>query len=985
MKKKPFCRSLLLMALACWRWTAVAQTYTEAYTFSTFAGLAASGSADGVGTQAQFNFPVGLVVDSSGNTFVADSYNHTIRKITPAGVVTTFAGVAGYYGADDGTGEAARFYYPTGIAMDNAGNFYVADQYNGEIRKITPAGVVTTIAGNTGIFGTNDGVGSAAQFFFPGSIAVDSQTNLFVDDVGNHTIRKITPAGVVSTYAGQPGQMGTNDGPALSARFGGNTISSGIAVDGSGNVFVADTGNFTIRKITPAGVVSTFAGIPGVILPIQGQNATNFSFQYPGGVATDKFGNVYVADSGDEMIRKLSPSGLMVTNLAGNGIGVADGTGASARFNFPSGIALDSTGKIYVSDTANNAIRKMTQTGSVTTIAGAGTTSGGGTDGTADTARFHGPLGAVASPNGEIYVADTDNHVIREISPAGVVSTLAGLDSAPGTNDGIGTDANFNNPHGIAADSSGNLYVADAGNGTIRMVTPDGIVTTIAGRPGVFGTNDGLAHLATFGGSAGANGLGGLAVDGASNIYVVECNSETVRKITPQGFVTTIAGVPFSSGTNDGPKGVSQFQFGFNAGVTVDAATNLYIADTYNHTIRKITPAGMTSTFAGQIGVFGADDGLASTATFVAPNGITADSSGNLYVSDGYTIRKLEFNGSVWTISTLGGSPVYGTGSADGVGMNARFSDLSFPTVDSFGTLYIADSINNTIRKGVFTQFGAAAFSQVSASPQTGSLQVTLLPPEVGGQWRFPWEVGWHNSGDVAGNLSPGGYPVEFRSIPGYLAVPAALTTSNAVVITAGVTTSITNNYYPTIAPTDTNSAAGLLGVFLGANPPAGAGWRFLGDTTPYFPSGFTTNLLPGTYLIEFAGPFTNRATPPNASVQVFSGQPSFISVSYAFAAPPPAAVLTPVPVQSGLISDVTDYPYGFNGQLQSDVGYGSGVAVQSNVVLTCAHLDFNDETLGYVSGAYWFLQQEKPYYTPSPLTARGWVRPQRLCHATEQ
>ncbi len=316
------------------------------------------------------------------------------------------------------------------------------------------------------------------------------------------------------------------------------------------------------------------------------------------------------------------------------------------------------------------------------------------------------------------------------------------------------------------------------------------------------------------------------------------------------------------------------------------------------------------------------------------------------------------------------GSPI--GGSADGSGSAALFFNPQGITVDGAGNLYVADFFNNTIRKGEFTAY-AQANPIPNAVSMNGALQVTLLPPEAGGQWRFPWEIMWHDSGFTATNLAGGNYPVEFRNQPGWLAIPPRLTgTADAAVLPTGIS-QITNFYYPTFAPSAVNTAAGSLSVYLGANPPVGAGWRFLGDSTPFFASNFTTNLLPGTYLIEFAGPFSGRATPPNASVQVLAGQPSLISVSYPFAAPAPVGVLLPTPVPANEITDLADFPFGFNGQLQTDVGFGSGVVVQTNVVLTAAHLVFDDTTLGYVSGAYWFLQEEAPAFVPSPVVARGW------------
>ena len=319
------------------------------------AGLAgSSGSADGAGGAARFNGPESVAVDNAGNVYVADTYNDTIRKITPAGVVTTLAGLAGISGSADGTGSAARFNQPSGVAVDTAGNVYVADSFNYTIRKITPAGVVTTLAGLAASDGSADGTGSAARFGGPVGVAVDSAGNVYVGDAVNSTIRKITPAGVVTTLAGLAGSYGSADGTGSAAGFNGP---GGVAVDSVDNVYVADVDNHTIRKVTPVGVVTTLAGLAGSYGSADGTGSAA-RFCFPGGVAVDNAGNVYVADTEKNKVRSITSAGV-VTTLAGlAGIfGSADGTGSAARFGSPFDVAVDSVGNVYVADTGNNTIR----------------------------------------------------------------------------------------------------------------------------------------------------------------------------------------------------------------------------------------------------------------------------------------------------------------------------------------------------------------------------------------------------------------------------------------------------------------------------------------------------------------------------------------------------------------------------------------------------------------------------------------------------
>ncbi|HQR44878.1 MAG TPA: NHL repeat-containing protein [Thermoanaerobaculia bacterium] len=318
---------------------------------TTVAGSGELGSADGTGTAASFWWPEGVVADARGNLYVADSGCNKIRKILPGGVVTTLAG-SGYSGSTDGTGAAATFFYPRGVAVDGAGNVYVTDSGSRKIRKVSAGGVVTTLAG-TGMHGNIDGPAAEATFAAPTGIAVDAAGNLYVANTATDTIRKITPSGTVSTLAGS-GEKGSADGKGTAATF---RSPYGLALDAEGNVYVADHGNEKIRKVAPDGLVTTFAG-SGVTGGADG-TGTSASFSTPFGMAVDASGNVYVADAGNNKIRKISPEGV-VTTFAGSGnCGSADGTGAAAAFNGPSGLAVDGAGNFWVADTWNSRIRKI--------------------------------------------------------------------------------------------------------------------------------------------------------------------------------------------------------------------------------------------------------------------------------------------------------------------------------------------------------------------------------------------------------------------------------------------------------------------------------------------------------------------------------------------------------------------------------------------------------------------------------------------------
>lgn len=330
---------------------------------------------------------------------------------------------------------------------------------------------VTTVAGSIGNWGATDGVGTAARFYYPFGIASDSSKNLYISETANSDIRKISTSGSVSSLAGFASSSGSTDGNGSVAKF---DNPKGIVVDASGNVFIADSNNHTIRKITPTGTVTTLAGLAKTSGSSDGTGASA-RFSYPIGLALDPAGILYVADAGNNTIRKIIISASAVTTIAGTPgeAGYLDASGLSARFNYPSGLAVDAMSNIYVADTGNNAIRKITGLGSVTTVAGAPGSSTPHLDGSGSVARFYNPHGIAVDSIGQIYVADTGNHVIRKISLLGEVATIAG---SPGVNgylgniDGSGSVAKFNSPKGIVFDSAGQIFVTDTGNFLIRKI-----------------------------------------------------------------------------------------------------------------------------------------------------------------------------------------------------------------------------------------------------------------------------------------------------------------------------------------------------------------------------------------------------------------------------------------------------------------------------------------------------------------------------------
>ena len=724
---------------------------------STVAGASGlGGSVDGIGISARFSRPSSVALDASGNIYVADSYNHTIRKIAASdSTVTTIAGVAGVRGIADGTGTAALFNYPAAVAVDSAGNIYEAEASSNTIRKITPAAVVTTVAGLAGAAGWVDDLASAARFDSPQDVSVDSAGNVYIADTDNCTIRKMTPAGVVTTIGGTPRLKGHKDGVGILAQL---SFPSGVSVDSHGNVFVADTSNNTIRKIAPDTTVTTIAGMASNAGYADGA-ASTAQFYNPAGIAVDSLSNLYVADTGNNTIRRIANG--MVSVYAGAGFtgssGSTDGSARAARFSSPNGVAIDSTGNLYVADTDNDTIRLIAAADqTVSTLAGAAL-SPGTLDGAGVTARFYNPAGIAVDGSANVYVADTGNNTIRKITPAGIVSTLAGLLNNRGSDDGSGSAARFSDPNGIVVASDGNVYVADTFNQTIRKITPTqpGVVTTFAGQAGLVGALDtGTGIAATF-----SNPLG-ITADGIGNLFVADSTNSTIRKITADGTVTTLAGLAGTTGSTDGtgtsalffsPAGIAANTAGDTVYVA-DSANNtirqvkipsggsanlgvvttiaglagtsgntdgtgtaalfyapqgialandgtIYVADTANETIRKVTAVGVVSTLAGTAGVRGHVDGAGTATQFNAPFGVAVDTAGNVYVADGYNyvIRKITAGGVVSTLAGLAGSP----GHADGFGSDARFAMPHNLTLDASNNLYVSDTANNIIRKVV--------------------------------------------------------------------------------------------------------------------------------------------------------------------------------------------------------------------------------------------------------------------------------------------
>ena len=604
------------------------------------------GNVNGTGAAARFTDMAGVALDAAGNAYVADKGNQTIRKITADGVVTTFAGVSGVAGATDGTVATATFNQPMAVAFDGDGNLIVVDAGNDTIRRISTMGVVTTLAGKAGAWGFTDGVGPAARFDFcrdtdlppvDPDIAVDRNGNAYVLSC-DAAIRKVAPDGTVSTLA-RSNQI-TPDGPVLLSN------PRGLAMGPDDALYVADYE--AILRITLDGKISVFGpgngrGGPGIVVDAsrtvyqangeilsatdaQGTYREIASMPWGGavdgpvgqaqfnritGLALSPGGILYLADAGNWSVRTLA-SGV-VSTLAGEALynTGADGQGAQAGFGFPMGIAIGGDGALYVADSDAGAIRRVGLNGLVSTIAGAlGIVSAGPIDATGAAATFAWPQGLTAAPDGSLYVVDALTGGIRHVSLSGSVTTVKFTDYPYG-----GTPAGFD---GIAVRQDGSLALtAQALDLVMTMPGAGGAITTLAGS-GQSGDIDGMATTASF------DVPTGVVSDKSGNVYVSDEYGCTLRKVDAQGNVTTLAGSAGQCGFADGVG--AEARFNSPRGIAIDAATgNLYVADTDNQVIRKVTQEGVVTTVVGRPGcqgfVAGALPGCISWPQAVAIDG----------------------------------------------------------------------------------------------------------------------------------------------------------------------------------------------------------------------------------------------------------------------------------------------------------------------------------------------------------------------------
>ncbi len=638
--------------------------------------------------------------DSVGNYYIADRDNHRIRKVNAvSGIITTVAGngVGGYSG-DNGPALSAKLNSPLGVFIDRSGNIFIADTWNNRIRKVDTAGVITTVAGNSGMgYGGDNLPATSTTLFNPSGVAIDNVGSLYIADQGNHRIRKVDTSGIIMTVAGNG--TGGYTGDNVSAISSGLFYPSSVAIDSTGIIYIADTYNHRIRKVDSSGIITTIAGTGTAGYSVDNGYASAAMLNYPYGIAVDTADNLYIADTWNQRIRVITSS-VIITTIGGNGmIGYSgdNGYATSASMRFPKGLAVDPWGIIYIADSENGRVRRIGSSPRIiTSVAGNGTPGFGGDNGAAIFASLNGPSGVAVDKANNLYIADNSNNRIRKVDANGTITTFAGTGQQGSTADTgdnvIATMARLTFPSGVMVDMADHMYVA-ALNEIRKVDAQTGIIHTIAGTAYAGFTGDNGPATA-----ARINHPAGIAADGSGNIYIADKSNQRIRKIDAYGIITTIAGNGIAGYSGDNGPATSA-SFNYPDGIAVDKTGNIFVSDTYNHRIRKINLSGIVSTVAGNGSFMIGDNGPAISAGLAYPRGIAVDGDNNIYIADSEHRRIRKVAAATGTITTVAGN---GTNDFSGDHGPATMAGLSSPVavaVDAFKNLYIAELGSQRIRK----------------------------------------------------------------------------------------------------------------------------------------------------------------------------------------------------------------------------------------------------------------------------------------------
>lgn len=602
-----------------------------------FAGGTIPPSNDGApATQASISRPLAVIADQAGNLYITDWDRSTIRRVDAAtGIITTVAGTASCgnalytcssgFAGDGGPATKALLNTPSGLALDKAGNLYIADRDNSRVRKVDAStGVITTVAGGgSPADGLGDnGPATSAQLGLPEGLAVDSAGNLFIGDLNNRVRRVDATTGIITTVAGEGGYGFAGDGGSATAA---QLASPGdVSVDSAGDVFIADSGNCRIRKVDASGVISTVAGSAQCGQGGDGGQATSATIGYAGGVRVNAAGELFIAD-GD--IRKVDAHGIIST-IAGNGTHGTSGDGgpATKAETDAAGLDLDSAGNVFFPEQSSSRVRRVdAATGIITTVAG-----GGVGDGLpATSAALSGPRGLATDSSSNLYIADCGDGRVRKVDSSGVMTSVAGGLGEHGLGDGgPATSAALQCPAGVTF-GGGAMYIADATDNRVRKVDSSGVISTVAGT--------GMAGFSGDGGPATAaqlNTPSGVAVDSAGNVYIADLNNNRVRKVDTHGVISTYAGNGASGGGLEGVAATST-PITWPSGLAIAPGGALVIAESGFARVREVNAQGVISTIAGNgIPGYSGDGGPGTSATLDSPRALAYDPSGNLLIAD---------------------------------------------------------------------------------------------------------------------------------------------------------------------------------------------------------------------------------------------------------------------------------------------------------------------------------------------------------------
>ena len=701
--------------------------------------------------------PYGVALDVAGNLYIADTCHNRIRNVDSNGIMGTIAGNGEpFYSGDGGAAPNADVNSPQGVAVDGFGNIYIAEGDNQRVRKVDTQGIITTVAGDGDqAYAGDGGAATNASLDHPFAVSVDFSGNLFIADTWNHRIRKVDTNGIITTVAGDGDQAYAGDGAA--ATNASLNYPGGVSVDFAGNLFIADTENNRIRKVGTNGIITTVAGNGEADYSGDGGAATNGSLNNPQSVAVDGFGNLYIADSYNTRIRKVDNNGI-ITTIAGNGIkGYAGDGGAStnASINEADGVGVDVSGNLYIADTPNSRIRKVWLYGGnpALTLINVGASSAGGYS-----VIITSPYGSVTSAVATLTVQAPPIITVQPVSQKVTAGSNSLFSVAVAGSGPFGYSWYISNTNLIQSETNSTLALSDVSTNetgeymvvvtnayggvtsqvaTLTVGLPPTVSTPPGGQTNLAGTNvtfsvvvDGTGPfsyqwqfngtnlpndiITTVAGS-GVKGFAGdgdaatnasldyptgVAFDAAGNLYIADTDNERIRKVDTNGIITTVAGNGTAAYAGDG-QAATNANLHYPWDLVLDTAGNLYFADTYNSRIRKVATNGIITTVAGNgTAAFGGDGGAATNASLNYPYGVALDAAGTLYISDGNNnrIRKVDVKG---IISTVAGGGYEADGKV-GDGSTAAGAVLYNPSqiaFDSAGDLYIADSSDNRIRK----------------------------------------------------------------------------------------------------------------------------------------------------------------------------------------------------------------------------------------------------------------------------------------------